>query len=101
MGLCKEISWWWRGNRPSCSLVLLVLSRALIFALGLVPQSQRNGQGRQSHHGEGHPVEEMGGEALVVLVQVDNSTLTGLRADRQLELQELLGIKFFDRSFNR
>jgi len=68
--------------------VLLVLARALVFALGLVPQTEGNGQGGQGHHGEGHPVEEVGGEALVVLVQVDNASLTGLRADCQLELKE-------------
>lgn len=68
--------------------MLLVLARAFVFALRLMPQTQRDGQGRQGHHGEGHPIKEVGGEALVVLVQVDNATLTGLRADRQLELQE-------------
>lgn len=68
--------------------MLLILAAALVFALGRVPQDEWNGQRRQSHDGEGNPVKEVGGETLVVLVQVDNAALSRLRADGQLELQE-------------
>lgn len=71
-------------------LMLLVLAAALVFALGRVPQNEGNGQRGQSHDGEGDPIEEVGGETLVVLVQVDNTALTRLRADGQLQLQERL-----------
>lgn len=68
--------------------MLLILATALVFALGRVPQDEWNGQRRQSHDGEGNPVKEVGGETLVVLVQVDNAALSRLRADGQLELQK-------------
>lgn len=70
--------------------MLLVLAAALVFALGGVPQDEGNGQRGQSHDGEGHPIEEVGGETLVVFVQVDNAALTRLRADGQLQLQDKL-----------
>lgn len=68
--------------------MLLILATALVFALGRVPQDEWNSQRRQGHDGEGNPVKEVGGETLVVLVQVDNAALSRLRADGQLELQQ-------------
>ena len=66
--------------------MLFVFAITFVFAFGRVPQSQRNSQRGQSHDGKSNPIEEVGRETFVEFVQIDNTTLTGFRADGQLQL---------------